>query len=113
MSEPFSISSDASQTVAVINVLCKIGQEGRGRDCDFQRLWKSTPRTELSSSLPVYCVEYSSPEEGFKVAVVGHLFKYFQLVGRRTHVVLCTVKTRQGFGRVQGSKSCGVKDFCH
>lgn len=94
VASPFPLSNLVT-VIRVVAALHTIGPIGRGRDVLFTRVW--TEYSGATSQKPEetrtgYVLEFNpSKNVAFKLKVIGHLYRRFALLGRRTHVALCRV----------------------
>lgn len=99
VASPFPLSNLVT-VIRVVAALHTIGPIGRGRDVRFTRFWtESSGATSQKSdeTRTGYTLEFNpSKIVAFKLKVIGHLYRRFALLGRRTHVALCRVTSIPG-----------------
>lgn len=99
VASPFLLSN-LDTVIRVVAALHTIGPLGRGRDVRFTRFWTKSSGATLQKPDETtigYILEFKASEVvAFKLKVIGHLYRRFNLSGRRTHVVLCRATSVPG-----------------
>lgn len=102
LAQPIDMETECLTLVRLISKIYSAGALGRGRDPRFARYWRTVsidlgPSDETKCSRLGYSLIYrpESCEESDKLKLVlnilGHFYRTFSLLGRRTHVLLCRV----------------------
>lgn len=102
LAQPIDMESECPILVCLISKIYSAGALGLGRAPRFARCWRPVsidlkPSDETNCSKSGYSLIYcpESCEESDKLELVlnilGHFYRTFSLLGRRTHVLLCRV----------------------